>query len=267
MQVTDPLQDLIKCFHESPQPSLKVTNYFQIYADLFAYLRDTECTFIETGVLNGGSLFMWKKWLGKHARIIGIDLNPAAKKWADFGFEIYIGDQGDPEFWRKTFKEIGHFDALLDDGGHQSFQQIVTLSEAIRAAKNKCIIAIEDTCTSFMKQFAAHQNHSFLEYAKVSTDNLLAKTNHFFENEFTEFGNQKSVDLFASVYSIQFFSGIVAYKVNPESLERPELVWNHLPETMEPDFRYKGTSSARVNWPNPLSEQEVFILGGNNNHA
>lgn len=206
---------------------------------------------------------MWRNWLGKNARIIGIDLNPEARKWADFGFEIYIGDQGDPEFWRSTFEKIGHFDALLDDGGHQSFQQIVTLSEAIRAAKNKSIIAIEDTCTSFMKEFSAHQNHSFLEYAKDSTDNLLAKTNHFYENQFAEFGNKKSVDLFSAVYSIQFYSGIVAYKVDPQALKRPQLVWNQEPVTPEQDFRYNGLSSAKVNWPNPFFEQKVIVQGGN----
>ena len=32
---------------------------------------------------------MWKNWLGDKARIIGIDLNPEAKKWVDTGFEIF----------------------------------------------------------------------------------------------------------------------------------------------------------------------------------
>ena len=32
---------------------------------------------------------------GPKARIIGIDLNPSAKKWTKYGFEIFIGDQSD----------------------------------------------------------------------------------------------------------------------------------------------------------------------------
>jgi hypothetical protein len=158
----DDEQELLQCFLQSQESSFKVTNYFKIYAELFKHLRGTNCTFIETGVFNGGSLFMWRKWLGDNARIIGIDLNPAAKKWEQYGFEIYIGDQGDPEFWKTTFNSIGNFDVLLDDGGHQSFQQIVTVSEALKAAKNKCIIAVEDTVTSFLKEFSAHREHSFL---------------------------------------------------------------------------------------------------------
>lgn len=37
--------------------------------------------FVEIGVLDGGSLFMWRDYLGKDAEIIGIDLNPDAKRW------------------------------------------------------------------------------------------------------------------------------------------------------------------------------------------
>lgn len=115
------LRDLIESWRNSPFPSAKISNYFKIHNELFRHLRGTPCTFIETGILNGGSLFMWRKWLGDKARIIGIDLNPESLKWRKEGFEVYIGDQGDPQFWRETLSAIGPFDVLLDDGGHQSF--------------------------------------------------------------------------------------------------------------------------------------------------
>jgi len=257
------LQDLIKSFQESPYPSFKVTNYFQIYSDLFSHLRGSDCTFIETGVLNGGSLFMWRNWLGEKARIIGVDLNLVAKKWEEYGFEIYIGDQGDPLFWQNSFREIGSFDVLLDDGGHQSFQQIVTLSEAVKAAKNKCIIAVEDTYTSFFKMFSGHREHSFLEYAKDSTDTLLAKTSEFFPGQFPQIGNPRIEEQFSSVYSIQFYSGLVAYSIDPVAQERPKLLWNHVPkESVEADFRYNGVPSARVDWPNLFADQQFIVKGG-----
>ncbi|NBP54584.1 MAG: class I SAM-dependent methyltransferase, partial [Actinobacteria bacterium] len=31
---------------------------------------------------------MWREFLGPNARIIGIDLNPLAKRWESEGFEI-----------------------------------------------------------------------------------------------------------------------------------------------------------------------------------
>ena len=39
-------------------------------------------------------------------RIIGIDLNPAAKHFDKYGFEIFIGDQADPKFWRSFIVKL-----------------------------------------------------------------------------------------------------------------------------------------------------------------
>ena len=80
MNPTSALEDLISCWKNSPHPSLKITSYFPAYVELFGHLRGQNCTFIETGILDGGSLFMWREWLGANARIIGIDLNPDAMK-------------------------------------------------------------------------------------------------------------------------------------------------------------------------------------------
>lgn len=256
------LEDLLVCYRNSPHPSFKVTNYFEIYADLFKHLRGSDCTFIEIGVLNGGSLFMWRDWLGKKARIIGIDLNPAAKKWESEGFEIFIGDQGDPKFWSDAFNQIGEFDALIDDGGHQSFQQIVTLIAALSAARRKCVIAVEDTCTSFFKEFSAHHQHSFTEYCKDATDMLLAKTSHFFENQFPKIINQGTVQNFSCVRSIEFFPGIIAFKVDPESMKVPKLCWNKKPAENALDFRYEGVESAEIVWPDLLTKKVITLRGG-----
>lgn len=57
--------ELAEANQSSPYPSLKGTNYFKIYADNFRHLRNTACTFIETGILNGGLLLSeengWRK--------------------------------------------------------------------------------------------------------------------------------------------------------------------------------------------------------------
>lgn len=74
---------------------------------------------------------MWRDYFGASARIIGIDLNPISKKWEKDGFEIYIGNQSDPLFWREIFEKIGDVDIVLDDGGHTYEQQIITAHECI----------------------------------------------------------------------------------------------------------------------------------------
>lgn len=264
VSIQQSVQDLINSYNNSPQPSFKVSNYFHIYADLFSHLRGTDCTFVETGILNGGSLFMWRDWLGPQARIIGLDLNPNAAKWRDHGFEIYIGDQGDPNFWQETFKTIGQFDALLDDGGHQSFQQIVTLTESLKAVKPSGLIVVEDTITSYMREFANHGDHCFLNYAKSATDVLVAKSAGLWDGEFNPVNNQQVMQQFSKIHSIEFFSGIVAFKVAPYADENPELIWNAVgrPANTEFDYRSAGTTkSVSVNWPNPFVQENIVVRG------
>lgn len=254
------LKDLIDCWQRSPQPTVKVTSYFPAYAQLFAHLRGTPCVFIEIGILDGGSLFMWREWLGPQARIIGVDLNPEATKWRDAGFEIHIGDQGDPRFWRKLLAEIGPFDVLLDDGGHQSFQQIVTTNEALRAARKPCLVVIEDTGTSFMNDFAAHGKNSFLRFAKATTDLLAGRLFALEPGRFPERYNTRAVEDFRSVFSVQFFTGIVVFQVDPERCVTPEVQRNR-ENTTASDFRYRGSTSARVSWPSVLASREVTVQG------
>ncbi len=64
-----------KLFKESKYQSYKFQKYFNVYDELFSPYKNKEITFVEIGILNGGSLSIWKKFLGDKARIIGIDLN------------------------------------------------------------------------------------------------------------------------------------------------------------------------------------------------
>ena len=74
------------------------------------------------GVLNVGSLFMWRDCFGPKALIIGVDFNLLAMRWEEDGFEIFIGSQSSPDFWRDFFSSIGMVDVLLGDGGHTNEQ-------------------------------------------------------------------------------------------------------------------------------------------------
>ena len=123
--------DLLNFFKKSKYYSLKYKNYFPIYEKLFTKFRGKKITFVEIGVLSGGSLFMWKNYFGNNARIIGIELNPEAKKFEKEGFEIFIGNQADENFWKDFFEKVGEVDIILDDGGHTNFQQIVTCCSCI----------------------------------------------------------------------------------------------------------------------------------------
>ena len=83
-------------FMNSPHASFKHTTYFDAYDHFLGPFRGKAITFLEIGVLDGGSLFMWRDYFGENCRIIGVDLNPEARKWEREGFEIYVGNRSDP---------------------------------------------------------------------------------------------------------------------------------------------------------------------------
>jgi len=212
---------------KSPYSSLKLSTYFNIYDQLLTKYRDKSIVFLEIGILDGGSLFMWRDFFGPQARIIGVDLNPEAKKWEKEGFEIFIGDQSSSEFWKNTLNAIGKLDIVLDDGGHTYEQQIMTTESVIPFINDGGVIIIEDCHTSYMKKFG-FKKLSFINYAKYLIDNI--------NKRYKEFNNETSEK---RVWSIQFFESIVALHINFYATSIPsEVIFNQDKEVKAEDFRY-----------------------------
>lgn len=189
-------------FKLSPHKSIKHSTYFDVYDNLFSKYIGNNITFVEVGVLGGGSLFMWRKFFGPKARIIGIDLNPGAKRWEKEGFEIYIGNQADQSFWTDFFNKVGPIDILLDDGGHTYDQQIVTTECVLDNINEEGMLVVEDTHTSYMKGFGP-KKYSYLNYTK----SLIDKLNFRFHSII----DKKSDSRF---WSIQIFDSFVVYHVS-----------------------------------------------------
>ena len=57
----------------------KWMHYFDIYERHLERFRNTAPIMLEIGVSGGGSLAMWKDYLGPEAKIVGIDIDPACK--------------------------------------------------------------------------------------------------------------------------------------------------------------------------------------------
>lgn len=189
-------------YKKSPYRSIKHNTYFSVYDHLFSKFRNKKIVFIEIGVLAGGSLFMWRNFFGSKARIIGVDMNPDAKKWEKYGFEIFIGSQSDENFWRNFREKIGKIDIVLDDGGHTYDQQIITTEMLLENIKDGGLLVIEDTHTSYMKGFGATK-YSFINYTK----NMIDKINRRF-SKLSDDKNEKRI------WSIEIFESIVAFCVN-----------------------------------------------------
>lgn len=101
--------------------STKWSGYFEVYERYLAPYRDRPITFLEIGVLKGGSLEFWRDYFPL-GRIVGIDRDPKYK-FSDTRIEVHIGDQSDAEF----LKSVPEPDIVLDDGGHVLWKQVATL--------------------------------------------------------------------------------------------------------------------------------------------
>lgn len=218
-----------EAFIKSPEPCFKHTTYFDVYDVLFQKYQNKNITFVEVGVLNGGSLFMWRNFFGKNARIIGIDLNPNAKKWEKEGFEIFIGNQADPDFWKRFKSQVPSIDILLDDGGHTYIQQIVTTESVLDMIKDGGMLVIEDTHTSYTKGYG-NKSHNFIQYSKFWIDKINSRFGGF-EKKQTDF----------RVWSIEIFESIVVFKRNKKAAQlTSKPIWNKEPQKKEIDFRSYG---------------------------
>jgi hypothetical protein len=229
--------DSYASFRRSKYFSTKHSSYFQVYEELLARFRNTPVTFVEVGVFNGGSLFMWRDYLGPAARIIGIDLNPLAKKWEADGFEIHIGDQGDPDFWTGFFSRVGDVDVVLDDGGHTNEQQIVTAHHCIAHIRNGGLLIVEDTHASYLEAFGNPSRHSFINYAKRMIDRI--------HSRFPELHRANGA-WEQAVYSMRVYESIVCFVIDREKCFASSPTVNDGISSDAQDFRHSGTQAGKV---------------------
>ena len=220
-----------KSFLNSKYLSTKHTTYFEVYDEVFKKYINKDVTFVEIGVLSGGSLFMWRKFFGPKARIIGIDLNPEAKKWEKEGFEIYIGSQSDENFWNEFIKKVGPIDIVLDDGGHTYDQQIITVEMLVENINDGGVLVVEDTHSSYMKGFG-NQKYSFINYTKKIID----KINY----RFSGFNNKSE----KRIWSISFYESIVVFRINNSSESKP--ISNNGISDSAKDFRGEDLKKKKI---------------------
>jgi hypothetical protein len=223
-------------YMNSPYRSIKHSSYFNVYDELLAEFYGRDITFIEIGVLNGGALYMWRDLFGKNSRIIGVDLNPAAKKWEKDGFEIHIGDQDDPNFWNSILSKIGSFDVLLDDGGHLYTQQITTVTSVLDAANERAIIIVEDTHTSYMDGFG-QKKWSFIEYCFEIVNRINQRSSAITNPSLAE----------NRIHSINFFESIVAFRIDRSKSKEKSYPTDNLGEDSNAlDYRFASQSKSII---------------------
>ena len=229
-----PGADLIECYLAAGYPSIKHSSYFQVYEEILGKYRNTSITFVEIGVLDGGSLFMWRKFFGDAARIIGIDLNPNAMRWTVEGFEIFIGSQEDPNFWKSVFDSVGPVDVVLDDGGHSNSQQIITAHSVLPHIRDGGALIVEDVHASYMRDFGNPSKYSFISYSKKAVDRINSRSSLLPWLRRGEENHMRD-----SVYSCAFYESIVCFHVDRRKCFISTPTINSDIEPRSRDFRYE----------------------------
>ncbi len=152
--------------HTAGRGIWKWNHYFDIYHRHFARFRGREVHILEIGIYSGGSLDLWKDYFGPQCHVYGVDIEPACKQYEDDRTRVFIGDQADRAFWQRFKTEVPAIDILIDDGGHETEQQIVTLEEMLPHIRTGGVYLCEDV---------THPFNGFAAYVFGLIDNL----NHF----------------------------------------------------------------------------------------
>jgi hypothetical protein len=152
-------------------------HYFKIYDRHFKQFIGKNPTILEIGVYHGGSLEMWNHYFDNKCQIYGVDIDPSClsvpDKLQSTNINITIGDQGSREFWLSYLKDKPKFDIVIDDGGHNMVQQIITYEELyFDHISDNGVYLCEDLHTSYWPIYEGGLNkpNTFIEYSKNFID-------------------------------------------------------------------------------------------------
>ena len=140
---SNPLQEYFDA-HEDGRGIWKWEHYFDVYHRHFAKFVGSAVTVVEVAIYSGGSLLVWQHYLGENCHVYGIDIEEACAEYESDTVSVFIGDQGDPDFWRRFRKAVPDVDILIDDGGHLPEQQMVTLQEMLPHIRPGGVYLCED---------------------------------------------------------------------------------------------------------------------------
>jgi tetratricopeptide (TPR) repeat protein len=129
---------------------------------------------LEIGVQGGGSLQIWKQYLGPDSIVHGLDIDESCGRPPEA--TVHIGDQTDEKLLQQIVREMGGLDIVIDDGSHVNHQQIKTFEVLFPLLSENGVYICEDTHTSYWPAYGGGNQHagSFVEHAKELVDKLHA---------------------------------------------------------------------------------------------
>jgi hypothetical protein len=123
----------------------KWRHYFEIYERHISKFRGSNVKLMEIGVYSGGSLRMWNNYFGsENLQLYGCDIEKDCKTYESSNTTVFIGDQGDREFWRQIKSKTSNIDIIIDDGSHIPEHQMITIEEMLPALAPGGVYICED---------------------------------------------------------------------------------------------------------------------------
>jgi len=183
----------------------KWLHYLPIYDQLLSTYVGAKIRMLEIGVSLGGSLTIWRKFLGPDANLFGIDINPDCAVFDGKSGSVRIGSQADPNFLRHVVKEMGGLDVVLDDGSHVASHQRISFETLFPLLSEGGLYIIEDMQTAYWGHFEGgwKRKGTAIEFLK---DKIDAMHRHYVVR------GQNRSDAIPEIESIQFFDSIAAVR-------------------------------------------------------
>lgn len=170
-----PATDIENLFWANEGPIVhKWHHYLPIYDRYLTAWRGRPVRMLEIGVSRGGSMALWRQFLGPDAVLFGIDIDPACAVFDGQSAQVRIGSQADPEFLRAVVAEMGGVDIVLDDGSHVSSHIRASLDTLYPLLSDGGLYMIEDLHASYWRYFGGGYRRpgSFLEVVKTMIDDI-----------------------------------------------------------------------------------------------
>lgn len=197
------MNDLLKYIENGSHRRInKPGGFLTIYETLLSKYRNTDVSLVEVGIDAGGSLQLWKNYLGSKALIYGIDIHPPQLEESQI--KEFIANQEKREELKHVASLIPKIDVLIDDGSHMCSHQINTFEEIFPYVSRGGLYVCEDLHTSYRNDYGGgyKKEGSFIEYCKDLIDSS-------YPNEDEKI---KASDVSKMIDSITFYPSMVVFR-------------------------------------------------------
>jgi hypothetical protein len=174
LPLSDDMSDIERLFWSNKGAVVhKWLHYLPLYDRYLSKYRGTAVKMLEIGVYKGGSLHLWREYLGPEAVIFGIDIDPSCAAFDGIDGQVRIGSQADPAFLARVVAEMGGVDIVLDDGSHIGRHMRASLDALYPHLSDGGLYLVEDVHCAYNRRYDGRfSRHNFIRLLGRLTDDI-----------------------------------------------------------------------------------------------